>query len=104
MTTTLLPTHLDSDAALVDRSRRNDLRAFEQIVARYQTLVCSVALAAVGDVSRSEDLAQEVFLTAWQRIRELREPAKLARTDLFKWEIAELFRPHAAGPFERLQG
>jgi RNA polymerase sigma factor (sigma-70 family) len=77
MTTTLLPTHLDSDAALVDRSRRNDLRAFEQIVARYQTLVCSLALAAVGDVSRSEDLAQEVFLTAWQRIRELREPAKL---------------------------
>ncbi len=51
--------------------------AFRQIVERYQNLICSVAYCATGNLSQSEDMAQETFLTAWKQLRLLREPAKL---------------------------
>lgn len=66
-----------SDDLLWRRSRSGDREAFGRIVERYQSLVCSLAYSACGNLSRSEDLAQETFLTAWQRLGELREPAKL---------------------------
>lgn len=40
-------------------------------------MVCSVAYSACGNLSRSEDLAQETFVAAWQNGGELREPSKL---------------------------
>lgn len=66
-----------SDAELVTASRTGDRTAFRHIVERYQTLICSVAYSATGDVGRSEDLAQETFVTAWTRLEGLREPDKL---------------------------
>lgn len=59
------------------KSRDGDREAFGRIVERYQTLICSLAYSACGNLSRSEDLAQETFVTAWQKLGELREPAKL---------------------------
>jgi len=47
------------------------------LVSRYQSLICALAYNATGSLSRSEDLAQEVFLIAWKELRQLREPAKL---------------------------
>jgi RNA polymerase sigma factor (sigma-70 family) len=66
-----------SDADLVALSLAEDREAFEQIVSRYQSLICSLAYNATGSLSASEDLAQRTFLTAWQSLRQLREPAKL---------------------------
>lgn len=66
-----------SDAELVAECRRGNRDAFREIVVRHQTLVCSVAYSATGSVSRSEDLAQETFVTAWKQLAALREPAKL---------------------------
>lgn len=66
-----------SDEQLWQQSRAGDREAFGRIVERYQSLVCSLAYSAAGSLSRSEDLAQETFVTAWQRLDELREPAKL---------------------------
>jgi RNA polymerase sigma factor (sigma-70 family) len=51
--------------------------AFSQIVSRYQSLICSLAYSATGSLGQSEDLAQETFITAWKRLRLLREPSKL---------------------------
>jgi RNA polymerase sigma factor (sigma-70 family) len=65
-----------SDADLVQSSLTGNSGAFSEIVVRYQTLVCSLAYNATGSLSRSEDLAQEIFLTAWKELRQLREPAK----------------------------
>ncbi len=65
------------DAALVERSLKQGTPAFSLIVSRYQTLICSLTYSATGSVSRSEDLAQEVFLAAWKELRQLREPEKL---------------------------
>jgi RNA polymerase sigma factor (sigma-70 family) len=65
------------DDQLWQRSREGDRAAFGQIVERYQSLICSLAYSACGNLARSEDLGQETFITAWQQLDDLREPAKL---------------------------
>lgn len=66
-----------SDEQLWQQSRAGDREAFGRIVERHQSLICSLAYSACGSLSRSEDLAQETFVAAWQKLGELREPAKL---------------------------
>jgi RNA polymerase sigma factor (sigma-70 family) len=68
---------LRSDATLVSEALAGSREAFRAIVERYQTLLCSVAYNATGNLNRSEDLAQEAFVTAWSRLGSLREPDKL---------------------------
>lgn len=65
------------DALLWQRSQVGDREAFAQIVARYQALICSVAYCTSGSLARAEDIAQETFVTAWQRLGELRDPTRL---------------------------
>lgn len=66
-----------NDADLVSASLAGNRDAFGEIVARYQSLVCSLAYNATGSLSQSEDLAQETFVTAWKQLAGLREPEKL---------------------------
>jgi RNA polymerase sigma factor (sigma-70 family) len=66
-----------SDTDLVSESLSGNRDAFGQIVARYQSLVCSLAYSATGSLTASEDLAQETFVTAWKQLAGLREPEKL---------------------------
>src|SRR5260370_15254129 len=66
-----------SDSELVTQSLAGDRDAFGWIVARYQSLLCSLAYSATGSLSQSEDLAQETFVTAWKQLADLREPEKL---------------------------
>ena len=77
MTTEAMHTAEFNDAELVAESLDGNRDAFRQIVERYQTLISSLAYCATGDVSQSEDLAQETFVTAWKKLAELREPARL---------------------------
>jgi len=66
-----------SDAELVAQSLAGNRDAFGGIVARYQSLLCSLAYSATGSLSQSEDLAQETFVAAWKQLAGLREPDKL---------------------------
>jgi RNA polymerase sigma factor (sigma-70 family) len=70
-------TTLVGDADLVALCRSGDRDAFVQIVERYQSLLCSIAYSATGDLKLSEDLAQETFLIAWRQLRQIREPERL---------------------------
>ncbi len=73
-----LPRVLRSDDTdLVASSLAGNQEAFGRIVARYQSLICSLAYSATGSLSASEDLAQTIFVTAWKQLSSLREPAKL---------------------------
>ena len=54
---------------------RGDRQAYSRIVAACQNPVTAIALAIVRDVPASEDIAQEAFLTAWQHLRRLHNPA-----------------------------
>jgi RNA polymerase sigma factor (sigma-70 family) len=77
MTTEAMETADRNDADLVADSLGGRRDAFRQIVERYQTLVCSLAYSATGNVSQSEDVAQETFISAWKDLRLLRQPDKL---------------------------
>ncbi len=77
MMTSMMATAANNDADLVNASLAGSREAFGQIVLRYQSLVCSLAYSATGNLGRSEDLAQETFVTAWRQLADLRERDKL---------------------------
>lgn len=56
-------------------ARDGDTAAFSRIVAASQNTVTAIALAITRDVATSEDIAQEAFLSAWQNLRRLQNPA-----------------------------
>ena len=86
------------DAALVQAARRGDKRAFVEIVARHQAMVCGIAFGILGDFAASEDAGQEAFLTAWRKFHELREPEKLRA-----W-LGQIARNAALGHLRRQRG
>ena len=65
---TLIHTHLPAAA-------RGDRDAYGRIVAGCQGTVASIALAITRDVPASEDIAQDAFVSAWQNLRRLKNPA-----------------------------
>ncbi len=67
----------ESDSSLWQLVCRGSASAFEVLVRRYQSLVCSVAYSACGDLALSEDVAQETFWTAWRQRSSLEQPDRL---------------------------
>ena len=51
--------------------------AFAPIVERYQDAVFGVALARLGDFHDAQDVAQQVFVEAFERLAGLRDPGRL---------------------------
>ena len=64
------------DSELVLQSVSGDQQAYAELVQRYQSLVCSVAFSHCGCLSVSEEVAQDAFLKAWQKLSELQTPSK----------------------------
>ncbi|WP_372391299.1 RNA polymerase sigma factor [Xanthomonas sp. NCPPB 3582] len=50
-------------------------QAYGRIVSACQNTVTAIALAITRDIAASEDIAQEAFLRAWQRLAQLHQPA-----------------------------
>jgi len=57
----------------VKHAQAGDKSAFAEIVQCTQNLVASVALAIVQDVKASEDVAQEAYILAWQKMNQLKQ-------------------------------
>jgi len=91
---------LSSDVSLVELSLAGDRDAFGRIVARYQSSICALAYSACGNVGRSEDLAQDIFITAWRRLGSLQEPARFKAWlyGIARNLIHSTFRRHARNP------
>jgi len=66
------------DPHLVDRLRRGDPRAFEELVIAYQHRVFGVALRMLRNRSEAEEIAQEVFLRVHGAVEDFRGEAKLS--------------------------
>jgi RNA polymerase sigma-70 factor (ECF subfamily) len=49
--------------------------AFAELVRQTQHIAFGLALASLGDVEEAKDAAQDAFITAWYRLRQLRDPA-----------------------------
>lgn len=58
---------------LVNRARRGDARAFEELVLTYQRAVFALVSALTGENDEAEDLTQDCFVQALQQIGELRD-------------------------------
>lgn len=56
------------DARLVERVRRGDARAFDDLVARHMRRAFGVAYRLMGQREDAEDLVQDAFLAALERI------------------------------------
>src|SRR5438876_4858567 len=65
------------DADLWQLVRQGSVPAFESLVRRHQSVVCAVAYNACGDLTLSEDVAQETFWAAWREPSALADPGRL---------------------------
>ena len=66
--------HAVEDGNLVRSARAGDESAFTRLYERYGRVVHALLLARVT-AQDVEDLVQDVFLTAWRRLDDLRDPA-----------------------------
>ena len=57
-----------SDRDLILRTRRGETEAFGELVRRTQTAVFNVCYRLLGERREAEDLTQETFLRAWERL------------------------------------
>lgn len=56
-----------------DQAQRH--AAFAQLVAQFRAMALTQAYQVLGDAHLAQDVTQEAFLTAYQRLAQLREPA-----------------------------
>ena len=66
-----------NDASLWQMTCRDDREAFEELVRRHQSVVSAVAYNGCGDLTQSEDIAQETFCAAWRERAAWRDPTRL---------------------------
>ncbi len=62
----------DTDALLVERVQRGDVRAFEMLVVKYQRRVERLIGRMVRDVDLVADIAQETFIRAYRAMPQFR--------------------------------
>lgn len=67
-----------SVAELVTRAKRGDASAFDQLVRRHLRAAYAVALAVLGRPHDADDVAQDAFVAALERIEDCREPARFS--------------------------
>lgn len=104
----------DSDAALAERVRAGDERAFETMVRTYAPRLARFAYDYVGSMEAAEEITDDVFLWVWEHrttwevrgslrgylFRAVRNRALNARRDAAyqtAWEIRHADDPAAAG-------
>jgi RNA polymerase sigma-70 factor (ECF subfamily) len=58
------------DTALVSASRRGDMVAFEELVARHRDKVYARAYSMLRNEEEAVDLSQEAWVKAWQRLEQ----------------------------------
>src|SRR5215207_3672623 len=63
---------VDPDLELVRRAQAGDVDAFGELVERNRRAVFRAALAAVGSATEADDVAQEAFVTAFQKLNGFR--------------------------------
>jgi len=67
-------------AALVERAKAGDQRAFEELFAQYRPRIYALALHLTGRPSDAEDITQDAFLRAYAKLDEFQ-----GRSQFFTW-------------------
>jgi RNA polymerase sigma-70 factor (ECF subfamily) len=69
----------ETDAELVARLRRGDGEAAARLAERYLRPCRAVALAIIGEIAGAEDVAQDAFVYAVERIDDCREAERFGK-------------------------
>ncbi len=89
------------EAALVQRARDGDVRAFERLYREHVGRVYGLCLRLVRDPTSAEDCAQEAFINAWRGLRSF-ETRSAFGTWLHRIAVnvvlARRRKPSSAGP------
>jgi len=64
---------IPNEIELLKASAKGDAAAFEVIVKKYQSFICAITYSATGDIEKSEELAQEAFVSAWRDLARLKD-------------------------------
>lgn len=97
---------MDEDK-IVQRARRGDAAAFEQLVTAYRDRVYRLALRLCGNGADADEAAQEAFLAAWKGLPNFRGESKFSTWlyQLVNHAAIDLLRRekrHAAGDMEEV--
>ena len=68
----------NTDIALIHRTLNGDDNAFTELVKKYQKQVHALIWRKIGDFHVAEELTQDVFLKAYQRLATLKKPQSFA--------------------------
>ena len=69
---------MDSETALITRSKKGDADAFSSLISRYEDRIFNLAhKVCVGMPAEAEDVYQETFLTAFKKLSRFREDSNL---------------------------
>lgn len=91
---------MGSDAELVASVRRGDHRAFDELVRRHHGMVRRIARRFAAIPEDADDLVQEAFVTAYERLHQLEHAdrfagwlAAIARSEGLMWRRRRLVQP-----------
>jgi len=65
-----------NEVILLKKCLKGDSKAFEVIVSKYQELICAITYSGIADVQRSEELAHQTFINAWNKLSHLKDLSK----------------------------
>ena len=65
-------------AELVKRARKGDPAAFDELVRRHLRAAYAVALAVLGRPADADDVAQDAFMVALEKLDDCRDPARFS--------------------------
>ena len=65
------------DTAILRRFKNGDTSAFKEIVLAYQDSIYSLCTYMIGDPANAQDLAQDVFLKAYQNLKTFKPNASI---------------------------
>ena len=68
----------NDDVQLIQRVLEGDDTAFSTLVRKYQRSVHALAWRKIGDFHIAEDITQDTFLKAYQKLSTLKEPQSFA--------------------------
>jgi len=68
-----------SDKTLIEAVFAGDKAAYEKLYDRYAPLVRAVCYDMTGNLADAQDLAQDVFMRAYEKLDHLRDPARFGK-------------------------
>jgi RNA polymerase sigma-70 factor (ECF subfamily) len=94
-----------SDRKLIQAVYAGEKKAYEKLYDRYAPLVRAVCYDSTGNLADAQDLAQDVFMRAYEKLDQLRDPDRFGKWLLgIAWRRCQEWRRRRAKGRDRLVG